>query len=399
MFRHLSEPRAGWRRTVKDQGLVWAETRRPDGSAAPYWDESAMYEFSEAEITELESATETLHDMCHSVLRRVFSEGPSVLRRFALPERAFDYLKSSYDAKEPSLYGRFDLAYDGVTPPKLLEFNGDTPTGLLETSVIQWYWLEDMMPSTDQWNSVHERLVAAWRTLRRPRVHFAHLGEESTGEEWMTVAYLRDTAQEAGIETFGIEVEQIGWDSGRRVFVGLDGEPIYTCFKLYPWEAMLAEPFGERVLEFPSACRWIEPAWKALLSNKALLVLLWELFPDHPNLLPSYAEQGPLTSYARKPLHGREGAGISIVSDTVTVQPADNSYGAEGYVYQQYVDLPRFDGRYVVLGSWVIDGQPAGCLVRESDGPVTDYYSRVVPHIIATPRPDTETRQAWLAEP
>jgi glutathionylspermidine synthase len=215
----------------------------------------------------------------------------------------------------------------------------------------------------------------------------------------MTVAYLRDTANEAGIVTTGIEVEQIGWDSTRRIFVGLDNEPIYTCFKLYPWEAMLSEPFGQRVLDEPAACRWIEPAWKALLSNKALLVLLWELFPDHPNLLPAYAEPGRLTSYVRKPLHGREGAGISIVSDSVTVTPTDLTYGAEGFIHQQYVDLPRFDGNYVVLGSWVIDGKAAGCLVRESDGPVTDGNSRVVPHVISTPRPGDETRQAWLTEP
>jgi glutathionylspermidine synthase len=332
------------------------------------------------------------------VVRHVIAGGPSMLAQFALPLRAFDYIKASYEGHEPSIYGRFDLSYDGLTPPKMLEFNGDTPTGLLETSVIQWYWLRDVMPSTDQWNSVHERLVAAWKKVGRPRIHFAHLGEESSGEEWMTVAYMRDTAIEAGLETFGIEVEQIGWDSARRVFVDMDNQPIYTCFKLYPWEAMLSEPFGERILDHPHACRWIEPAWKALLSNKALLPLLWELFPDHPNLLPAYREQGALTQYVRKPLHGREGAGIAIVSEAVTVLPQDPSSGTEGNVYQQYIDLPRFDGNYVVLGSWVVDDQPAGCLVRESDGPVTDYYSRVVPHIISTPLPDLETQRAWLAE-
>lgn len=32
----------------------------------------------------------------------------------------------------------------------------------------------------------------------------------------------------------------------------------------------------------------IEPAWKLVLGNKAILPLLWEMFPDHKNLLPAY---------------------------------------------------------------------------------------------------------------
>jgi glutathionylspermidine synthase len=36
------------------------------------------------------------------------------------------------------LYGRFDLAYRGDGPPKLLEYNADTPTALFEAAVVQW---------------------------------------------------------------------------------------------------------------------------------------------------------------------------------------------------------------------------------------------------------------------
>jgi len=32
----------------------------------------------------------------------------------------------------------------------------------------------------------------------------------------------------------------------------------------------------------------IEPFWKLIIGNKALLPLLWEMFPNHPNLLPAY---------------------------------------------------------------------------------------------------------------
>ena len=32
----------------------------------------------------------------------------------------------------------------------------------------------------------------------------------------------------------------------------------------------------------------IEPSWKLILGNKAILPLLWEMFPEHKNLLPAY---------------------------------------------------------------------------------------------------------------
>ena len=68
-----------------------------------------------------------------------------------------------------SLFGRFDLAYDGSGAPKLLEYNADTPTALLEASVVQWRWLEQAIrpriADADQFNSLHEKLIASWRAL------------------------------------------------------------------------------------------------------------------------------------------------------------------------------------------------------------------------------------------
>src|SRR5205085_9315425 len=37
-------------------------------------------------------------------------------------------------AELPSVYGRFDLRHDGDGPAKLLEYNADTPTSLVEAA-------------------------------------------------------------------------------------------------------------------------------------------------------------------------------------------------------------------------------------------------------------------------
>ena len=139
-------------------------------------------------------------------------------------------------------------------------------------------------------------------------LHIAHSEAEESGEDWMTAAYMRDVASQAGWTTIGINMSDIGWDPNLNRFVDLDNFMISTMFKLYPWELMMKEPFGHRLLQRAHNPRWVEPAWKMLLSNKALLAALWHLYPDHPNLLPAYLnEPGPLKEWVAKPLHGREG--------------------------------------------------------------------------------------------
>ena len=60
-----------------------------------------------------------------------------------IPRRFWNCIARSCKRGEPSLYGRFDLRYDGKGPAKLLEYNADTPTAVFETGVFQWQWLED----------------------------------------------------------------------------------------------------------------------------------------------------------------------------------------------------------------------------------------------------------------
>ncbi|MEN3353143.1 MAG: hypothetical protein V7640_1301, partial [Betaproteobacteria bacterium] len=175
-----------------------------------------------------------------------------------------------------------------------------------------------------------------------------------------------------------IYIDDIGWSESDGSFVDLDNNPIRALFKLYPWEWMMREEFGRNV---PRAnLSVLEPPWKILLSCKAILAVLWELYPDHPNLLPAYFDADKLGErYVRKPLYSREGANVEIHGRRgVYAQPG--TYGAEGYIYQAYAPLPEFDGRYPVLGSWVVGDLPAGMGIREDVTPITRNTSRFVPH-------------------
>lgn len=403
MDRLPSQPRPDWLRTVEQQGLTYAVDRAEDGAAVPYWDESACYELTESDVEVLERATGDLHRMAVAAVHRM-AHDPEIVARHGLPDGAGAWLAGSLaDPQATSVYGRFDLAWDGDGPPKLLEYNADTPAGLVEAAVSQWFWLEDLHPDHDQWNLLHERLVEGWRRMRARTgvevVHFA-VGQDEPTEDWATVAYLRDTAQEAGLVALGITMEDIGWHHGQRRFVDVHGAPITHCFKMYPTEWMLDSPFGAYLLGGASTTQWIEPPWKLLAGSKALLPVLWEMFPGHPNLLPAYFDHPHgLTAYASKPLFGWEGDGVDVVGPDGEERSPRLRTAGQQRVYQQYTPLPDFDGNRPVLGTWVVDGKPAGLGIRESTNLVTNTGARFVPHRMLAPRSSAEQVATWVAEP
>ena len=376
MRRELLVPRTNWQSEMESIGFHYHSI---DGT---YWDESRCYVFSENEIDQVESATAELHQMALNAAQHVI--GSRRYDEFAIPDEWVPVIERSWSAhlsERPegfTLFGRMDLSYDGVSPPKLLEYNGDTPTACLESSVAQWHWLQAVQPAADQFNSLHEKLIAGWRALRASsdttRLHFAAVGDSQ--EDWGNIDYLRDTAIQAGWQTLALPVERIGWNGAN--FVDEFNVSIERLFKLYPWEWLVREDFGPELRA--STMQVIEPPWKMLLSNKAILVVLWELYPDHPNLLPAFYESTLLGSkYVKKPKLAREGANVSVV-DGATVHTTAGSYGAEGFIYQAVAPLPKFGHDYALIGSWIVGDKPAGICVREDTAPITRNTSRFVPH-------------------
>jgi glutathionylspermidine synthase len=375
MQRNTTTPRNNWQQAVEKLGFGFHTTD------VPYWDESAYYSFTIQEINTIEKATEQLWQMSVEAVQYVIDN--QLFSQFCIPENFVDHIKNSWDNDYPSIYGRFDLAYaDGQI--KLLEFNADTPTSIYEAGIVQWFWLQDFDKNKDQFNSIHEKLIAYWAYLK----NYLHQGilyftcVKNSLEDLTTVEYMRDCAIQAGLQTKLIFIDDIGWDDEQSIFVDVDDEPIKNIFKLYPYEWMLKEEFGNNILFDANKIFWIEPSWKMILSNKAILPILWELFPNHELLLPCFFDKNNLQSYAKKPILSREGANVALVKNNETIESTSGEYGAEGYVYQQLIDLPNFDGNYPIIGSWIIGQQAAGIGIRESTSRITDNLSRFVPHLI-----------------
>ena len=376
MERIQIRPRNNWQHAVEQLGFGFHTAN------VPYWDESAYYSFEIDEILHLEDATAELWRMCLNAVQ--FAIDHHLLeQQFHIPAEFVRYVERTWNEDHPSIYGRFDLCYKNGEI-KLLEFNADTPTSLYEAGIVQWFWLQDHDGSKDQFNSIHEKLVEYWRYagsyLHPGTLHFSCVKESL--EDLTNIEYLRDCAMQAGLKTKLVYIDDIGWDDAGKNFVDLEEKPVENLFKLYPWEWMVREQFADHIIDAARRTLFIEPAWKMILSNKAILPLLWKLYPEHPYLLPAYFDEGILSSYAKKPVFSREGANITLVSNNETLIETGGEYGEEGFIYQQLLELPDYEGNRPVIGSWVIGQLPGGIGIRESQSPVTDNFSRFVPHMI-----------------
>ncbi len=383
-MRRISIPeREGWRAKAEAVGFGFHEMY-----GEPYWLDDVAYVLSLEEVESgIEGPSEALHAMCMDLVGDVVRSERD-LERLAIPAAMFDAVRASWDARQRHLYGRFDLAFGAGGPAKLLEYNADTPTGIFETAFFQYNWLTDQValgrlpPEADQFNLVQETLVEAFAAFPPgPIFHFAAVTENE--EDRGTTTYLMDCAAQAGHQSALVDIGAVGVDAAGR-FTDPAERVIDRCFKLYPWEDMLREPFANHLAG--SATEFVEPAWKAVLSNKGILPLLWERHPGHPNLLPAFFADDPradtLENAVRKPLHSREGENVSIRENGRETERTEGDYGAGPAVVQELMPLFEADGRHAVLGSWIVGDKACGLGIREDRSRITRNLSRFVPHVI-----------------
>ena len=337
--------------------------------------------------------------MCREAVAHIVAS-EELMDRLAIPPDHRDLVANSWTDGEPELYGRFDLIYDGTGPAKMIEYNADTPTSLFESASFQWTWLEDLLesgrlpPHADQFNGTFEALTARFADIfpGGADIHFAAF--EALVEDYSTVETLAYAARAAGMGAHFVDIAQIGvTETGQ--FADAEARVIGALFKLYPWEDMLRDDFAHHLAD--ARCRYLEPAWKAVVSNKGLLPVLWELFEGHPNLLPAFfaddlAAPTPAMDRAAdalhrgtvlKPLFSREGSSITIRENgEITEEAADRQYADHPMIAQAYTPLPDFDGARPVIGSWIVGETCVGMGLREDRSRITQDLSRFKPHYI-----------------
>ncbi|MHD0645017.1 glutathionylspermidine synthase family protein [Pseudomonas aeruginosa] len=396
MGASIEETADNIRRLAPTQAKLLPQPKKPIDYWQPekYWDESAYYEFTLKQIEDdLEDPTTELHEMCMNEVAKIV-DSEELMTRLHIPASFHDYVRESWKQGHPHLYGRMDFAYNGEGPAKLLELNYDTPTSLYEASAFQWIWMTqqkkrfNLPGNANQFNNIHTELGRLFEHLRTsPKFMinkpFYFSAISTSPEDIGTVEYLRDIAHCAGHETYYIHLEDIGMNENRK-FVDLDDKLIPYIFQLNAWEFLMREDAFGAAIPKSDTC-FFEPAWKALLSNKGFLPMLWESHKGHPNLLQTVVDKDPNATlgkgWVRKPYFSREGANIELVTPDGELIKVPGPYTDAPYILQEYTEMPKFEDSYTLLGSWIVGDKACGIGIREDDSKVTKDTSRFLPHI------------------
>jgi glutathionylspermidine synthase len=407
-----------------------------------YWVEALpqpfAIQFDRNEETAIATATESLWAMCIEFLDWFFTESDpgEIDRRLATLQIRPEYwqaIKNSWDRTEPvedlSLCTRFDLAVNEAGEIKLLEINGETPLLGAET-IYQWNWYVDYMknhqqgklplPSdASQFNEFWEQIAGQWRRivaaydLKQRGISF--LVDENLEEDLeMAMQLIQILADEVDPEIYTqiVYLRGLKDDRDREIQRGLglddDGyfvdhvnDRIPVLWKMYDWSDLqndMANAGTTQILAdrlTTGEVKIVEPLWKQVLSNKGAMAMMWEQFGNSDYgkyLLPTYLDTDNsiestkllVGMHVRKPLLGMEGVAISIETGFGAVEAKESyGYGAEGFIIQAYIELPVAFGYHYVVGSWAIDGEAAGIIIRGDTAKITGRHCLIIPHIVS----------------
>lgn len=377
MKRNSIIPRLQWQEKVTASGLNY----HTDKDGSPYWDESIYYSFSPNDINLIKSATEELYSMCMQAVEYVINK--NLFRLFDIPDEFIPFIKNSWEKQQPSLYGRFDLILAG-DQLKMLELNADCPSSILEAAVIQKEWMKEVHKKKTQFNDIDTLLIERWKEIEKlipaEKVYFSCLSKAD--EDNINTSYIRYCAELAGVKNAFIYINDIKWNNRAEIFTDYYNDPINNLFKLYPYDSMLESKWAHYLLIDKNQTNWIEPPWKIIMSSKALLPVLWQMFPKHPYLLPCYFSKGEMKDYVEKPFRSRQGYNITIYKNGEPIEQTTGDFDNSMCVYQEFFRPVSFDGYNTIIGSWVINDKAAGIGIRESESLISGNTARFVPHII-----------------
>jgi glutathionylspermidine synthase len=348
---------------------------------------------------EIAQATEQLGHIFAKTLPVLQQAEDRLLRELGIPDAALDAVRLAIGDDLPTVIGRFDFA---CTPAglKMLEFNSDTPTGVVEAFHVNEFvcrMLQTGNPNAGHHLHIKDAFQQAkdrYQSLGYPTksVFFSALDwhEEDAG----TTRYLLAQSGLKG-EFAPLSELRVYQD---RLHVLREGEhmPVDLLYRLHALEKLAEEhdddgyPTGAHVLDLIARRQLavINPPAAFLAQTKALQALIWNLHetgqfftPDEQEaiaayMLPTYLENRFLGKkrYVSKPIFGREGGGVTLhqASGEAFERDRETQYWDQPMVYQQFVELEpiqvetlrgMFSG-HLLWGSFWVGGRASAILAR-----------------------------------
>lgn len=361
------------------------------------------FTISKSAEQELVRATNELHLMYLHATDKVLKED-QLLEHFNIPSILWPRLRLSWkNRRYQTITGRLDLCMDerGL---KVYEYNADSASCHTEAGYILQKWAEQggltqgKNPAEDLLDSLSE----AWKhSDAKP---FVHIMQDNDIEENYHALFIQRALSQAGYESKILHgLDDLHWDKRGRL-VDDEDHPVKCVWKTWAWETVLEQlrlESEDQVIAPPirtghpeNHVRLIdvllrpevlvfEPLWTVIPSNKAILPVLWSLFPNHRYLLESTFELNNHlieNGYAIKPIAGRCGSNIELVNHNEQVlDKTTGKFAEQENIYQQLWCLPQIANRYVQISTFAVGGHYGGACLRSDHSLVIKGASDMQP--------------------
>jgi glutathionylspermidine amidase/synthetase len=341
-----------------------------------------------------------------------------LLEHFNIPNVLWPRIKQSWNNRRNQMItGRFDFSLS-ARGLKLYEYNADSASCHMECGKIQGLWgdYKNCDDGADAGSPLFFDLVDAWKENHVDGL--VHIMLDDDDEENYHALYMQSTMKKAGIESklvYG--TQQLSWSKDGYV-VDVDGLAIKWVWKTWAWETALEQlrdelnnneyatediPKNKKpqlmdVFLHPETMV-IEPLWTVVTSNKAMLPILWQMFPNHPYLLNAQFELTPdlqKEGYVSKPIAGRCGLNIILFDkQDKTLSETQGQFSQQDSIFQSLYPLPKFNGLNVQLCTFTAGGYYAGACIRTDASMIITNKSDLLPLRVAYS--DKEWRQAAVS--
>lgn len=399
MKRVSVDPRTDADQKARRTGVVTIERRLPNGKVNKTWDESSAYIISRKEVDDLLEAVNPVIRMGREAVDFLLDGDWGTL---GIPLQMFESLRDSFDSQELEFITRYDFAYLGNGQLKLVGIEADSPRSLIETAHTQRAWLFDKFRArinahkVTQLNSIPELSIEAFRRLREisrfNSMHFASSSYDKT-EDLLIANFMKGLAETAGWATRNTRIKDLHWDIKQSAWKDTENNYITALFKQYPWEMLLRQNISKDLFENNNLEMILEPSWKTILSNRAILPAMYELYPKSEILSPAFlnSHKGLGNNIVTGPLlhtSSRNEMGILNGRKFTAWGEQQKDFSNQRVLAHRKMEIPkRFRDasggyRFAYLSFFTIAGNPAGFGIRETRLPILGIHTTFKPHIV-----------------
>ncbi|MEN1935339.1 glutathionylspermidine synthase family protein [Paenibacillus sp. 102] len=359
-----------------------------------------VFEISEKTIQALQLATERMGEVFFKTARLLRTLSDAQLLELGFPSSSLPFIRMKSLFPE-SIISRFDFALtdDGI---KLLEFNSDTPTFIMECFQINGEVCKELDyhdPNENQErllsSGITKAVMEAAKGIERPNVVFTAHQEHI--EDWNTTRYLSQLCQ---VSNKVVSMSELRITE--EALLDGDGVRIDVLYRqTYPIEHLVEDRdpkngdlVGVELLQLVKEGKLfiINPISSFLLQPKSVQCLIWGLaeagafYTNEEQqwikeyMLPTYLEPDLFlgkNSFVQKPSFGREGDTVTIRDKDIKIidQNSYQTYKRELPVFQKYTKLPVVsletekgnEELSYVFGSFLIAGKPSSIGIRAGE--------------------------------